>query len=352
MTMAHFIITGESVTRAARDLMLSDDPGKAWRLIADHLIGEGVEQVTRRLLAGEINLVGDSSSGIGIEDADPNDVSDYIESVRYIYAGRVRLQGQWYRPYGVVVALGPDDARHAGSDAGSAPSALNSRAYHAWSRRRAEFYASDDCRVECIDKVDGGDLDGRYVVFEPCSEPPQWLRPSKNEQEAVSEYIAVGRSLEILGADRYESPSLEASRIIDFKKIKGKEADDFLDLAEAAEDEIREAELGRIADQVRRQAGADLFAMTLLDGRVVQVPRAPFVHWALSRLPAESRPALPVWSPVSPSGLKMYNDDPYHSDWILGAGLSLAESYEKNVTSPAWEMAGEMQIEEVDRAYT
>lgn len=340
--MANFTITGEVVTKAARDLMLSDDPGRAWRLITDCLIGYNVESIAPRILAGEVNLAGDSKVGVRLEDADPDEAADYAAQLRYIYAGRVRLGGRWYRPRGIVVAFGPDDAKAAGPSGGRA-------SLVAWSRRRAEFYAGPGERVKVVKKV-AGELDDRHVVFEPCGEPPQWLTPITRVQDAVDESLAAGRALERLGAFLPESPRAQAHRIILDEYLDDGKASELKELAEEAEIALHAETLIKIAAEVRARAADNFFPLELLDGRVIQVPRAPFVHWALSRLPDIRLELLPPWTPVSPSGIKMQCDDPFHTDWVLGAGLTIEEGYDRNVTDPAWEKASELQFEEVDRA--
>jgi phosphohistidine swiveling domain-containing protein len=97
----------------------------------------------------------------------------------------------------------------------------------------------------------------------------------------------------------------------------------------------------QIGVKVREQAGADTFPMKLKDGRQVQVPKAPFVQWALRM--TNNRDKAPDWEPVSPIGLKMEMDDPNHSDWVLGAGLSLGESYKDIVNEPAMDAAFKFQ---------
>ena len=57
---------------------------------------------------------------------------------------------------------------------------------------------------------------------------------------------------------------------------------------------------------------------------------------------------MPSWDCVSPTGIKMNMDDPYHTDWVLGAGLDIDESYSENVSGPAWSIAFDMQIKRVD----
>lgn len=72
------------------------------------------------------------------------------------------------------------------------------------------------------------------------------------------------------------------------------------------------------------------------DGRMLtlRVPRAPFEVWALRPL-LEQGKVTPEqlrqkWLPISPVGFKMYGmeDDPCHTDWMLGAGLNV-DTYEE-----------------------
>ncbi len=200
---AFFTITGEYLTKVARDLMLEDEPGKAYRLIAETLIGEGAAEVARKVLIGEINLIGDSTVGIGIEAAEGQlDADEYIKSMRWLYAGRVRLQGRWYRPRGVVTSYGPEDAREAvkllNRDELSVPSFV---------RARAQFYANEGERVEFVHKC--GDATagfkattGVYVMFEPCGELPFWIKPAADAQAAVLDLLSADRAIEHIGSDR------------------------------------------------------------------------------------------------------------------------------------------------------
>ena len=106
MNAAHFIIHGDFLTDTARGLMLDDEPGRAWRLLADSLIGEGAADVVRKVLDGTMRLTGDSVNGIGVED--DTESEDYLATLRYLYVGRFRRNGRWYRPRAVVVSEGYD----------------------------------------------------------------------------------------------------------------------------------------------------------------------------------------------------------------------------------------------------
>lgn len=346
---AHFVITGAYLMDRARDLMLSDDPGSAWRLLQQCLIGVGVETAIKRILAGEAVLTGDSSEGLGLEDADPEDdeTRKYNEDLRYVYAGRVRLDGRWFRPRAVITSYGRVDV-----PTGRIPTSVSPTTnLSSWARERAKFYAGDGERVAMVGDVDDTSIRGRWVIFEPCAEPPQWVQPVRDATAAVAECLRAGRALEIEGAHKYLRPSVEVKRMIAERGLDDddEEAAELRAAAEAAEEALFRAEIERIGEAVREQAGDDLFPLTLGDGRVVQVPRAPFTRWALGRVPDVDIASLPPWDCVSESGIKMYNDDPCHTDWVLGAGLSIAEGYSEIVNGPAWDAAFNLQVAEVDR---
>lgn len=72
--------------------------------------------------------------------------------------------------------------------------------------------------------------------------------------------------------------------------------------------------------RIAEQAAGDYIEFELSDGRVIRAPRLPFLHWALG---LHGRHLLEPWKPISPMGLKILNDDAWHSDWMLGAGIDL-----------------------------
>lgn len=98
----------------------------------------------------------------------------------------------------------------------------------------------------------------------------------------------------------------------------------------------RRAQIEKLRDEVKSRA--DLMEndrpgsgwMEIRVGRsTLRIPRAPFEVWALRPFGANGRipPAWLEfkWLPISPIGLKMYGmeDDPCHTDWMLGAGLDI-----------------------------
>lgn len=78
------------------------------------------------------------------------------------------------------------------------------------------------------------------------------------------------------------------------------------------------------------------------------VPRLPFMHWAFKETKGTDK--LPRYKYVSSIGLKVDNDNPLHSDWMIGGGLDLKEDYSHKspIQAAANEAARKLQVEELD----
>jgi hypothetical protein len=138
----HFSVDGEFITDTARNILLSDDPRKAWRLLAQSLVGEGSERAARAILDGTKCLVGINNFQL-VDEYDTT--AEYRNQLRYIYAGRIRVDGRWWRPRARIVDVGEDDARYAYETTGiAAPIDLpdNRKFFVRWTRARIEFYAA------------------------------------------------------------------------------------------------------------------------------------------------------------------------------------------------------------------
>jgi len=98
MSSATISVTGEFVTNKARQLMLSGSPSGAWKLLTRGLQGDGVEGLASDILEGTTKLVGTNELETADEDQDDPEVKQYLKDLRYTYAGRIRVNGIWYRP--------------------------------------------------------------------------------------------------------------------------------------------------------------------------------------------------------------------------------------------------------------
>ena len=61
----------------------------------------------------------------------------------------------------------------------------------------------------------------------------------------------------------------------------------------------------------------------------IEVPKNPFIRWCLRHFRYENYGKVePEWENVSPYGFKMVNDDPNHTDFVIGAGVDPREAYD------------------------
>ena len=335
--LAHFIISGEFMTETARNLLLSDEPGKAYRLIANGLRGDGAIQAALTVLQGTHDLAGDSDSGLELVEAEDNEaLRAFKADYHFIYAGRHRSKLGWRRPVAKVVRFGPKDGKWASGR--RLQGANGSEALRLWAKERALYYCSADETAELLELPDGGKT---YTIWESCSEAPHWVKPPNTFQEALDQALEAGRTLQ-------ERPS-KIEREIEDQELRDealatRASERETQRQQKAQDQReRESEelIRDIGEKVRVQAGDDTFVLGLKDGRKITVPRAPFIRWALCRTDLED--TAPDWENVAPVGVKMQLDNPDHTDWILGSGLTLGEAYNDNVNEPAWDAAGEFQ---------
>lgn len=67
---------------------------------------------------------------------------------------------------------------------------------------------------------------------------------------------------------------------------------------------------------------------------VMRVPRNPFLIWTFrANFNFEEHGIDLKWDYVAGSGWKMYNDDPAHTDWMIGAGIPLKDTYDHDEDS-------------------
>ncbi len=363
---AAFVVEGEFLTETARRMLMSECVSQAWRLLANHVHGANPgdsEVMARQVLDGTHKLVGDTEKGIRL--VKDRSFKKIQKSTKYIFAGRVRIDNAWYRPSARVTLLGADDAAFA-LDRNPALDDMDPTSYEVrngavemlaadikrWKRDRIAYFARKGEIVVPIPRKNEFD-EPEYMLFEPCSEPPFWWSELQSPTAALADFLATGRKLHEREADMptkaqvYGKNSPEAAEPSAREMIEARQA-----LREAA----RAIEIARIRTEVKKQAGDDVFELVIDDPgdpnaenwttgeqgrapseRTLRIPRAPFWHWAFAR--TAIRHLAPPWQVVSPVGMKLDLDDPYHTDWLLGADLELDGFYRSVAHDVAWAYA-------------
>jgi phosphohistidine swiveling domain-containing protein len=350
--VVHFKLRGADFTRLLRDLMLSEEPAKAWRLIVNGLrddAGNGsVERYAAKILDGELRLVGDETVGMDVKPDRPahKETKKYLDSLRFIYAGRVRISSSWWRPRAEVTDVGPDDAEYA-SQRVSGPYVDLPHHYtqnKRWNAQRVAFYKSEGERVVEVERVAKNRRWNDVILFEPVGEPPFWWPECRDPSAALVDFLAAGRKLDQESwSERFGDSRKNSS--CDSPFAKGTK--DATKAASEREEDERTKSFNKLIEDIRievkRRSADDFLDLTLDNGEVLAVPRAPFLQWALHRTSLAH--LAPAWTPVSPVGLKLQLDDPFHTDWLLGAGCNVEEAYQGAVHDASWKRAFEIQEE-------
>lgn len=338
----HFVVTGEFLTDTARHMLLSERPASAWRLLSEALVGDGAQDVVVAIIAGDKRLIGDSDKGITVKPEKKSAAANFKKQARYIFAGRVRIDGAWYRPRAKVSDFGPSDVPEgmdfgpfykpqSEGDYGLALS--NGKAPHysealtilrEFHFRRVAAYSRTGERVVevCLQESDvhpSGDKRA-FLIFEPTSEPPFWWEEHKTPEAALADFLASGHRL---SDESWRRTRQDLHEMTEFETdFEPGEIEDTKLSIEAFDVLDWQRYLRETREKVLAQAAGDLFDLAVGD-QVLKVPRAPFTVWALRRTSQEH--LSPPWTAVARSGLKLPLDDPNHSDWMIGAGLDPRE---------------------------
>lgn len=348
MTIAHFSIDGGWLTEHARNLVREGRWDHAMRTLVDGLEGMTTD-IALRILKGDAKLV-------GVNDVDLADDDDakYKEALDWHFSGVfVDSNGRYLRPYAVVTAWGSEDLcdQYTVMTPGSQRAEVSYRSTtRSW--RNPLIYADNpnvDVSLEAdvvsgqISNTTGLGLGSKAMVLcRVLNNYPHLLYKAHRVNDisaAITDLWDRGISLKEVGAsaepvvaaDAERDTIKEAVAKITASRQQGETLDERVARQNrefAARQALKEQIIGW-RERILEQAGDKLFPLTYTvkgESKTVMVPTAPFENWSLWRTTG-AKLATP-WEKVSPSGLKMTGDDPYHSDWMIGAGLDLDAFHE------------------------
>lgn len=152
-------------------------------------------------------------------------------------------------------------------------------------------------------------------------------------------FTAIDDPAELAGLGKL-SHELEAAA----RPVERKLPDAELDAVNALRDRLDARRLQVYGHLVREQADrvGGYMEVPLLDehyqplapAQTLRVARNPFILWCLRHFDFEANgKERPEWSLVCPMGLKTMMDDPFHSDWMLGAGETFEDAYSQHPIS-------------------
>ncbi len=352
----HFSIDGAFMTDHARNLVLEGRWDHAMRTLVDGLEGMSTD-IAISILKGDAKLV-----GVNDLDLEDDDATKYKADLDYQFAGVFAdTNGRFLRPYAVVTSWGRDDlltgdartdiTNNARGSQMAVVTSLGRNTYrqplHYADNPATDIALEADIDTGQVSESRGGPLGkGEMVLCRVVTNFPHLIyshHGTRAIKEAIAALYARGIQLKEVGAgdEPEEAPatsSLEeirsvaraAARQINNESFEERVARQNRELAERFQ---RDETIKEYRKLIIEQAGGDTFPLTYaVKGveKTVQVPTAPFENWSLWRTSGASL-AKP-WKTISPSGLKMQGDDPYHTDWMLGAGLNLHDMEEDGST--------------------
>lgn len=373
-----FSVRGADLTTVARDFVLSGEFDKAEHFLVENLEGFTVEQA-RSVLSGAQRLAGVNSL---VLEEDP-DSDSYKEGLRYLYAGRRRFKNHgiatWWSPVAYwrwtgkgIVAFNRDfNTKH--DNMMLKPRIGRMGVSEITSRRVRQSYqrvwvenqsAMPREIVEAVPWEAGlyeqleedpawghmRSMEEVLVFFEPCDAPPPWLlhkalrktpfqsfleayqarrlleRKWNGEDEAI--VIRTPASCQGWGAE--EAPRKDpdyVSRAWPVWDGTGAttpqapvwEPYDIESALERLAFEVSEGQMEHARRQILAQANDSGWLDLPWKGQVLKVPKGAFECWALRR--TKDRERATPWKVMSGKDWKQVGDDPYHTDWMLGAGL-------------------------------
>ena len=348
-----FVISGEAITEHARLHVLSGQ----WQE-AEKLLTKGIDGITHdialSILRGENNLVGSSDSESGLDlveaNADCPKLKYYLETFAFQNCGLLKQKGKVYRPAYQIAGLGPLDFDHAVKKLGER--AIETEEFL---RERIRYYTHPIKAKHIItlpavtptqtvvDLRDTPSPEDRIVVWTVREDVPLWAKVHTDSGAALNEFYA-SREPDSLGVDSYYLDFYaEEDKLLKLLNARHVISDADETLRQKLEKESRDQALGAIRAQIAERAGAvgsDGWLRMPVEkspaagetGEVeyyLDVPKAPFLYWALQPYdPAELGLCEP-WRAISGSGLKCYGDSAVHSDWVVGAGLDPETLYQQ-----------------------
>jgi len=261
----------------------------------------------------------------------PDNDEKYKKHLAWMYAGYIQDGDHWYQPYVCVTDYGYKDIVNP-----AIRKQVETRQKHVDKNKflnpmiefggRALHYGDEKTNHVALLEVPGDGAQLEFaVLFKRVSSPPFWMHSalkarSKSPQDALNDFCKTNqRTLEARGHIDYYGHETPAATL----GSRGRK-EETSEEKKARYDRQEQEYQARIADlRARIQKEADKTGWIEIKDAdsIVKVPKAAFENWALGR--AHARHLATAWTPISPSGMKLPNDDPYHTDWMLGAGFDL-----------------------------
>ena len=362
--VAHFRLSGESLTRMARDLVVEG----RW-MMATALLREGLEGMTYdlayKILAGDLALEGDEHGMTVCDD----DATEHKERVAYRYSGLLRGKDhKLYRGYACVVSWGPDDAAYAKRVLGRSQQSVlvDFERSTRWVEQRSHYYADspEDVLLRLIHPMGGRTLNTLWAVHTEA--PPPWL-PEPTSDPYTAWLACLRRCPDIrgaldttvrLGPDGFPCEPVRLPNEVPLATSRQIRVPPAVTPEDPTAD--RRALLRALAQHYRhgRKLATGLRPLVLREversgtewirislgkrGAGFRVAKAPFTMWACRSEAFDPDPAVVRdYQIQAHSGMRWGSavDSAAHSDWMVSGGFTWFALYQAAQWDPARRLA-------------
>jgi len=335
---AYFSITGEFITNMSRDFVREGNWEKGLSLLTENLEGMTTDMAIS-ILKGELLLDG-VNSNIQPRDDSQESIDEMDRVLDYMYGHYFKdFDGGYWIPYAYVIGGNQEDMAWA-------VEYHQSRDYKDLSKKRHMFYArnlTEDKSYTVEIDVDGLNLMCPVICERAKKMPPFWYKGyAPNYTESIIRANIRGRLGRIDPSDymddvieidekdqEKDDDTFSLSAYVDerneqlsvYNLVDDVPSEEEEERLEALEEQRYQQTIQVYRDEILKQADGDLIdVVDKKTKKVYKAPRVPFLYWA-AHYNRKLYDKLPEWNVICPLGLKMMNDNCFHSDVIVGAGL-------------------------------
>ncbi|MDO9179172.1 MAG: PEP-utilizing enzyme [Agitococcus sp.] len=387
MTTVHHSVAPHFVPHFARRLLLENNWRKALDILTKICVPPLSMEDAISVLKGELTFkdTGEGQQCLVAQDPTCAELAFVQSTENWQKAGILVLDGFFYQPYAHIDGFNDEDEAQVLSQISDEDS-MSAEQYRT---ARAKVYM-DDPRSDLV----FFNIFTTPILFKRVPDPAFWRQVWTEPKEAVNDFLRhrpngltefgaairaisvnswefyfnavkkgvllYGQHIKFPGLARKENvrlAELVQAQFVSTESIAKKIANGTYDerdiefYRERFENDARALLYrARIVDQAEKKGGFITlpvkYPVTLMTGGPavpdVVVPAAPFLLWAQNRFDhGSAQGALPDWTLICPSGLKMLGDSRMHTDWWIGAGLSPREAYDNDhpVNKAAWQFA-------------
>ena len=358
-TSAGFSMSGESLTDFSREIMFSKNWKAAFKFLQNCFGSDISADDCFSVLKGDLRFQGTNMFELVEEEPEIKETlnNKWSQQLESVFCFKEKL----YRPYGYIRGYGADDYHFAIKVASNtiAEFLKNKNWLEAYStlsdtdplktfnpfesceqlKYRSCYYLKDLKRDLSI-HLNLPEIGFTCVLFEQIDlEVPLWIEVPTQPQGLISKQTILG--LQEIYPDLEEAVQSETAEqdLTNLEAKNSTETDLQFDMgASLMQEQTSEKIMQERFDQIVKFADSDAeFGWAVYKkyfdklGRNVEirVPLRAFICASLSR--ARAKKLMPAYTPVCPSGLKMFNDCAFHTDAWIGAGFCLEDAYNEQL---------------------